>query len=63
MPKYTVIDGPLDHDGKRHDNGDVLDLDAKVGDRLEGDGIVAKGKVKLPSEGDGTEATGGDAQA
>jgi len=42
---YTVVDGPLDHDGKRYDNGDFVELDDKTAERLEG--IVAKGKVQV----------------
>lgn len=55
QPVYTVVDGPLDHDGKRFHNGDFVELDAKLGERLAGDGIVASGKVELPAGGDDGE--------
>lgn len=58
QPTYTVVDGPLDHDGKRYANGDFVVLDAKAGDRLVEDGIVVEGKVDAldPQGGEG----GGD---
>jgi hypothetical protein len=57
---YTVVDGPLDHDGKRYANGDFVELDPKVGDRLAESAIVAKGRVDAPApqggEGDEEQA-------
>lgn len=55
---YTVVQGPLEHDGKSYATGEFIELDAKVGDPLAdpSQGVLAKGKVDAPaadSEGAG----------
>jgi hypothetical protein len=57
---YTVVQGPLEHDGKSYGSGEFVELDPKLGDALADQGVLAKGKVDAPAPG--SEGTG-EAQA
>lgn len=49
MPKYIVTQGPVEHDGKRYEDGDELDCKAEAAQPLLDAGIVlAPGRKAKP---------------
>jgi hypothetical protein len=60
MPKYKLYADATRHEGVRYVKGDEIELDEKVGKRLEEQGLVGPVDSDVPQEaGPGTLATAG----